>query len=408
MQRNAAAVALLALAWTLLCPQVLAAEPTRTLARPASRLLTVQPNVHASRERAARTPVRERATYRGEEREAHNRSKGRRAPADRQPESRKALATASRASRRSNNGLRVRASIDRVADAPADSATARRVHAWEKSRRDAAARASIAAADRAATHPAPTMRPASAEDVPAGDDLLAGNAPEPFPATRIKSIEEEAATPVLMPALRVSSLYDSRGRLVVPKPLYGSHQILIHQNQMADRDGLNRIHDDTDLIDLLRGKKLVALPAGDALQIDERLPDNRRYSRPWTAAFLTVLSHDFYASFHQPLQVTSAVRTVEVQQRLVRTNGNAAPVSGESASPHLTGQAVDIAKHGLSMTEIAWMRTYLAPLIDAGKIDVEEEFRQSCFHISVYKNFVPAVSHVTVAASRTLATPTAP
>jgi hypothetical protein len=135
------------------------------------------------------------------------------------------------------------------------------------------------------------------------------------------------------------------------------------------------------------------------LEVDERLPSNRRYSRPWTAAFLSVLSRDFYANFHEPLQVTSAVRTMEVQRRLERTNGNAAPISGESASPHLTGQAIDIGKHGLSLTQIAWLRTYLQPLIGDGKIDVEEEFRQACFHISVYRSYLP-MPRVAVTASR--------
>jgi len=31
------------------------------------------------------------------------------------------------------------------------------------------------------------------------------------------------------------------------------------------------------------------------------------------------------------------------------------------------------------------MRAWLLPLEKAGEIDVEEEFRQSCFHITVYK-----------------------
>ena len=83
------------------------------------------------------------------------------------------------------------------------------------------------------------------------------------------------------------------------------------------------------------------------------------------------------------------MRTVEFQQHLIRINGNAAPAEGDTASPHLTGQAVDIAKHGLSRTEIAWMRGYLLPLIQEGKIDVEEEFQQACFHISVYKKYLP-------------------
>ena len=102
-----------------------------------------------------------------------------------------------------------------------------------------------------------------------------------------------------------------------------------------------------------------------------------------------------------PLQVNSAVRTVEFQRHLVHSNANAAPSTGDTASPHLTGQAIDIAKHGLSITEIAWMRAYLQPLIDQGKIDVEEEFQQSCFHISVYKSYAPATStRVTLAAAR--------
>jgi Family of unknown function (DUF5715) len=137
-------------------------------------------------------------------------------------------------------------------------------------------------------------------------------------------------------------------------------------------------------------KLLVAIPTSPALQVDERLPYDRRYCRPWTAQFLATLSRAFYTRFHTPLQVNSAVRTVEFQQRLLRTNGNAAPAEGETASPHLTGQAVDLAKHGLSLTQIAWLRGYLLPLVQQGKVDVEEEFQQSCFHISVYKKYLPS------------------
>ena len=202
---------------------------------------------------------------------------------------------------------------------------------------------------------------------------------------QLEPVETEAASPVILPAL-----YNKRGNLIVPPPLKGSHEILVRQNQVADRDGLDRIQNDDDLEDM-RGKKLlVALPIDAALQVDERLPSNRRYCRPWTAQFLAALSRAHYARFHTPLQVNSAVRTVEFQQRLLRTNGNAAPAEGETASPHLTGQAVDLAKHGLSLTEIAWLRGYLLPLVQEGKVDVEEEFQQACFHISVYKKYLPA------------------
>jgi hypothetical protein len=74
---------------------------------------------------------------------------------------------------------------------------------------------------------------------------------------------------------------------------------------------------------------------------------------------------------------------------LAKTNGNAAAAEGDIASPHLTGASIDIAKQGLTRQEIGWMRARLLPLQAAGKIDVEEEFQQSCFHITVYKSYVP-------------------
>ena len=83
------------------------------------------------------------------------------------------------------------------------------------------------------------------------------------------------------------------------------------------------------------------------------------------------------------------MRTVEYQKRLMGTNGNAAAAEGEIVSPHLTGATIDIAKNSLSREEMAWMRTRLLALEQASKIDVEEEFQQSCFHITVYKNYVP-------------------
>jgi hypothetical protein len=201
---------------------------------------------------------------------------------------------------------------------------------------------------------------------------------------QLKSISEDAVAPAILPVL-----YNKRGRLIIPPPLKGTHEILLHQNEVADREGLERIQNDADLMDMRSKRMLVALPTSYALQVDDRLPTNRRYTRPWTAVFLANMARAHYAHFHTALQINSAVRTVEFQQHLIHINGNAAPAEGDTASPHLTGQAIDIAKHGLSRTEVAWMRGYLMPLIQEGKIDVEEEFQQSCFHISVYKRYLP-------------------
>jgi len=200
---------------------------------------------------------------------------------------------------------------------------------------------------------------------------------------KLQPVEEEAATPVILPAL-----YNKRGRLIVPKPLRGSHEILVRQNVVADRDGLDRIQDDADLDRMRAAHLLASIPESAALNVDDRLPTNRRYARPWTVQFLITLSRAHYARFHSPLILTSAVRTVEFQQRLQRINGNAAATEGETASPHLTGQAIDLGKKGLSITEIAWLRGYLLPLSQQGRIDVEEEFQQACFHISVYKKYL--------------------
>jgi hypothetical protein len=201
---------------------------------------------------------------------------------------------------------------------------------------------------------------------------------------QLATVADENMASIILP-----TLYNKRGRLIVPPPLKGSHEILLRQNQVADRDGLDRVQDDNDLDRMREAHMLVPVPISEAMVTDDRLPTNRRYVRPWTAVFLASMARAHYARFHSPLQVNSAVRTVSFQQQLIHVNGNAAPAEGDTASPHLTGQAIDLAKHGLSLTEIAWMRGYLLPLVQEGKIDVEEEFQQSCFHISVYKRYLP-------------------
>jgi len=175
----------------------------------------------------------------------------------------------------------------------------------------------------------------------------------------------------------------------MPPPLVGSHESLARQNEKSDAEGLERIEDEDDLADRITHKLLVPLPASTALTVNGNLPVNHRYCRPWTAVFLADLARSHDAEFHRPLEVSSAVRTVEYQKRLMGTNGNAAAAEGEIVSPHLTGATIDIAKNGLSRQEMAWMRTRLLALEQAGKIDVEEEFQQACFHITVYKNYVP-------------------
>jgi hypothetical protein len=188
---------------------------------------------------------------------------------------------------------------------------------------------------------------------------------------------------------RAASL--SRIHLAMPPPLRGSLDSLQRQNEKAEAEGLERIEDEDDLADRIARKLLVPVPISAALSINGNLPENHRYCRPWAASFLADLAHAHAAQFHMPLEVSSAVRTVAYQKHLMRVNGNAAPAEGDVVSPHLTGSTIDIAKSGLGRQQIGWIRTWLTPLQLAGKIDVEEEFRQACFHITVYKNYLPAL-----------------
>lgn len=183
--------------------------------------------------------------------------------------------------------------------------------------------------------------------------------------------------------------------LIIPKggmplPLRGSLASLERQNDRLEAEGLERIEDETDLAARIADKLLVPIPISSALTVNPDLEENHRYCRPWTAKFLADLARAHEAVFHRSIEVSSAVRTVEYQKRLERTNGNAAPAEGDLVSPHLTGATVDIAKKGLSRAEMAWMRRRLMGLEAEGKIDVEEEFKQACFHITVYKSYSPA------------------
>lgn len=180
--------------------------------------------------------------------------------------------------------------------------------------------------------------------------------------------------------------------LELPRPgtpisLRGSLVSLQRQNARLDAEGLERILDENDLESRIAHGLLVPLPASDNMTVNPNLTANHRFCRAWTARFLSDLARAHAAAFQRPFQVNSAVRTVEYQKRLMRVNGNAAAAEGDTVSPHLTGATIDIGKQGMTHTELQWMRRHLLALQNAGKIDVEEEFAQACFHITVYKTY---------------------
>src|SRR5438270_1787998 len=193
-------------------------------------------------------------------------------------------------------------------------------------------------------------------------------------------------------AARVNSSRRSRSarfrRIVFPfTPLKGSRESMLRQNERTFGDDLERIQDDDQLQLLTENKELVDLPEDDSLRVAANLPIERRYCRPWTRTFLDDMSHEYYNEFGVPLQVNSAVSNVKVQKKLRRRNRNAAMVDGDVASPHLTGAALEIARRGMTKSQIKRIRDYLVNLRDGGRMGVAEEFRTRCFHITVYKEY---------------------
>lgn len=173
-------------------------------------------------------------------------------------------------------------------------------------------------------------------------------------------------------------------RAVMWTPLLrGSHESMLRQNEEIDRLGLPRIADEQQLESLIQQRALLPIRENNRLRIHPDLQSENRYCKPWTLTFLNDLSRDFHTQFHEPIQVNSAVRTMEQQHQLRRHNHNAAPDSGDTPSSHLAGLTVDISRRGLSRKERKWIEQYLYGLRQRGLVETAEERRQPVFHIMV-------------------------
>lgn len=166
----------------------------------------------------------------------------------------------------------------------------------------------------------------------------------------------------------------------------GSHDKLVEQNNELDKSQVQRMNSEFDLVQSEMSNDLVQVTETDALKIADNLTDTRRYCRPWTRDFLEDFSLAYYNVFHQALQVNSLVRTADQQAWLRRHNRYAAPAWGDTASTHLAGVAVDLARRGLTTSQYQWIRGYLLPLQQKGMVDPIEE-RQPVLHIVVFERY---------------------
>ena len=171
-------------------------------------------------------------------------------------------------------------------------------------------------------------------------------------------------------------------------PLRGTHESLVRQNERAEQDGILRVKDNDDLATLRRAGKLVALPELASMHVDSRLPGkppilpclDRQLPRRSRPRALPALSQAPAGKLGRPHRRVSAPSAAYQRKRRARRRRRCI------AAPHR--RSGGYRKEGPQPSEVAWMRAYLLPLQTAGKIDVEEEFHQSCFHISVYKSYM--------------------
>lgn len=169
--------------------------------------------------------------------------------------------------------------------------------------------------------------------------------------------------------------------------LKGSVASLIKQNIEADQSNLTRIANAAELKQFKDLGLLVPIPQTPGVIIDPRLDTQYRLVRPWTAKFLSKLGKSFKKRFGTNLQVNSAVRTIERQEEIARSNKNAAPTEGDTRSSHLTGASVDIAKKPLTSTQRRWLRAQLKSLERNDLIEATEEHYQAVFHIMVFRRY---------------------
>src|SRR5208337_5112750 len=88
-----------------------------------------------------------------------------------------------------------------------------------------------------------------------------------------------------------------------------SRTSLLEQNAEIDSWHLPRIKNDNELRELIADGELVQIQTTTTLSLSPFLPTKRAYVRSWVVDMLVDLSHDFFVTFHAPLQVNSAVRT---------------------------------------------------------------------------------------------------
>jgi hypothetical protein len=106
---------------------------------------------------------------------------------------------------------------------------------------------------------------------------------------------------------------------------------------------------------------------------------------PKTKDVLEKLATAYKNKFDRPLRVTSAVRTVEYQYYLSRTNANAAKTDSKILPSHISGYAFDLAYKYMTAEEQNFLMAKLAEMEKEGILDaLRESGGALVFHVFVY------------------------
>lgn len=160
---------------------------------------------------------------------------------------------------------------------------------------------------------------------------------------------------------------------------------MIRQNQEIDNLKLPRIVDESQLKQLISQNELVKIPENGYIRIEEHVKPDHKYVKPWTRNFIVLMADNFYSDNHQLLIIDSAVRTIEQQVKLAKTNRFAAPAYGEITSSHLAGITVDIQKRKYTTKQRRWIVGYLRNMQTQGFVVFSEE--PYCYHVAVLEKF---------------------
>jgi Family of unknown function (DUF5715) len=177
-----------------------------------------------------------------------------------------------------------------------------------------------------------------------------------------------------------------RSHIYVP-PLIATESSQAIQNERANEYHLTRLRDLAMVREFRAEGLLVSVSSHSPYYYLEDISPDYSCLRPWSKLFLDQLSREYYAHFGQPLRITSMLRSVHLQERLARSNPNAAQAVGADRSSHLTGATLDISKHFMNYRAELWMRQYLVRLERAGYLYAIEEFHEPCFHVMVFPTY---------------------